>query len=178
MLYCLYYNGILVLQQLIWVVIVQFLSRELDRVLTNQETHLMLLEEAISEDVEISKLMFRWHKLLSQIKFSRKQSTGDGNKIRVKAWKYGEVYCFKNIHDAVVSTQNFVAESHGIPQNQCWLAIIPGKKQLEGISIAEIEEVADKFYLSAHPIKVLLDSGFQLDLVVYQEFFNSLVHAI
>lgn len=156
----------------------QYLNRNIDRVLTGNEVHLMLLEEALAEDADISKSIARWYSLLEKVKFPKKEDSDWIGKTRVKAWKEEQTYIFKDIYDdSQASTRYFTGECHDVYFNQCWLATIPGKKQLEGLSLAEIEDVSDKFYLAGNPIKILLDSGFQLNLVVYEEFLNKLRQA-
>lgn len=146
---------------------------DVDRVLTREEVRAMLLEETIVEDAEIAKTMKRWNYLLKKCWLSKAACNSDPGKILATAWKEEQTYVFLT-DKGEVRRRSLCAKAYGY---RCvteisWLYKMPTNAQLEGLSISEIEEISDKFFLVDHPVKCLLDAGFTLRLAVPRDFLG------
>lgn len=140
------------------------LNRSRDRVLTTTEAKQLLVEDTGSEDTQFKTLMKRWNSLLSASQWVSDTLIPD-HLIRAKVWKDGSLYRLKPAHSGSlrISCNTF--------QLTCWLARKPYKSALEGLSMFDIEELAHKIEANS-PIKVLLDEGFTLSLIVYKADVN------
>lgn len=146
------------------------LDRSQDRTLTNDEVRQLLLEESELEDAEF-KAIKRWNSLLSiklwqhNTALKWMETLIPDHLVKVKAWKDGSHYILKPAHPGSVQT------THETFSFVCWLAKKPFKSVLEGLSMFDIEELVRKME-SNNPIKVLLEEGFTLSLIVYKADVN------
>ena len=140
------------------------LDRSQDRVLTTTESKQLLAEDTENEDAEFKALMKRRDSLLSASQWVSNTLIPD-NLIRAKAWKDGSLYQLRPAHSGSLCV------SYNAFWFICWLAKKPYKSALEGLSMFDIEELVCKME-SDNPIKVLLDEGFTLSLIVYKADVN------
>ena len=140
------------------------LDRSRDRVLTTTEAKQLLAEDTENDDIQVKTLMKRWNSLLSASQWVSDTLIPD-HLIRAKAWKDGSLYRLKPAHSGSlrISCKTF--------QLICWLAKKPYKSALEGLSMFDIEELVRKIEAN-RPIKVLLDEGFTLSLIVHKVDVN------
>jgi len=146
-----------------------------DRILSDQEVRQMLLEDAVKEDEGIAEITKQWKDYLKLYWRSKEFCNRQADKIPVKAWKEEGTYIFSvQGEKRLIYKQSLCGEAYGY---QCitemsYLTAMPRNSQLEGISIAEIEEICNSFYLKGSPIKCLLDAGFTLNLIVPRNFLG------
>lgn len=150
------------------------LSNDTDHVLSTEEVSAMLLEDAINEDAEFAKIKKYWTKALKQCWRSKSFCDQQPHKVRVKAWKEEQTYVFATQDKRTIYKQSLCGKAYGY---RCiteisYLTAMPSLSELEGLCIAEIEEILAKFFLKDWPIKCLLDAGFTLKLIVPRDFLG------
>lgn len=134
------------------------LDRSQDRVLTTAEVKQLLAEDTANEETKFKVLMKRWNSLLLASQWVSGTPVPD-HLVGAKVWKDGSLYQLKPTHSGSLCI------SYNAFWFTCWLAKKPYKSALEGLSMFDIEELVDKMELDS-PIKVLLNEGFTLSLVV------------
>lgn len=132
---------------------------------------LMLLEEAIAEDKEIAQIMKRFSSGLKKCWRSKAFCDEATDKVRVAAWTVEQTYVFETADKQQIYKQSNLY-GHRCVTEVSYLAKMPTKVQLEGLSISDIEEISDKFNSPDTPIKCLLDAGFSLELIVPRSFLG------
>lgn len=115
----------------------------------------MLMQDACEFDSHIKQVKKRWNVLLLCDLWAKNKPIPD-DRVIVTAWKEGGVFKFKPENRACTFFPKLSI--------RCWLA---EKPKHTGLCIGEMEDLVCKMECD-NAIKVLLEAGFVLKLVVYK----------
>lgn len=126
-----------------------------DRVLSTDEVREILVEDCYEFDSHIKQVKKRWDTLLLCDTWAKKKPVPD-DRVVVTAWKEGSVFKLKPENRPCTFYPNL--------SFHCWLA---EKPKANGLCIGDLESLVCRMEVD-NIIKVLLEAGFVLKLVVYK----------
>lgn len=146
---------------------------DVDRILSVEEVRMLLAEDSAIEDEEFVEIKRRWTYCLKKCWRSKKYCDLRTDKVRVKIYKEEQTYIFATEDGKTIHRQSLCGKEYGY---RCiteisYLTEMPRQSQLEGMSVADLEEISSKF-LKNSPIKCLVDAGFTLKLIVPRDFLG------
>ena len=130
-----------------------------DRILSTEEVRKMLQEDVWEFDSYVRQLTNRWNLLLRASSWNKAIPVPE-DRIIVKAWKEGSVFILK--------PEGRVCTFYPTFGFCCWLTgKTPDMPKKSGLCIEEFEQIVCKMEVD-NTIKVLLEAGFILKLIVYK----------